>query len=217
MPPALKPGNLSSDDAWNAALQKGLIKVANNSKSLAVSSVAFSDPAPDSSDSSGYHFVPSARLGMWDGRHANIPWLQEAPDQISKVVWDSWAEIHPKTAEKLGIKQGSIINVESEHGTLKVQAVVIKSIHPDVIAIPMGQGHEEYGRYAKNRGVNPMKLLNPVREEKTGELAMYATRVKVSPTGQSQVVVRMGSSDTQAGRKLVATIPVEQYQRTEGA
>jgi anaerobic selenocysteine-containing dehydrogenase len=217
MPATLKPGNLSPDDAWNAALQKGLIKVANNNKSLSVSSVAFSDPAPDNGDSSGYHFVPSARLGMWDGRHANIPWLQEAPDQISKVVWDSWAEIHPKTAQKLGIKQGSIINVETEHGTLRVQVVVIKSIHPDAIAIPMGQGHEEYGRYAKDRGVNPMKLLNPVREEKTGELAMYATRVKVSPTGQSQVVVHMGSSDTQAGRKLVATIPVEQYQRTEGA
>jgi molybdopterin-containing oxidoreductase family iron-sulfur binding subunit len=81
----------------------------------------------------------------------------------------------------------------------------------------MGQGHEEYGRYAKGRGANPLKLLNPIKEENTGELASYATRVKVSPTGQKEVVVRLGASDTQAGRRFVVTVPVEQYQRTEGA
>ena len=97
-----------------------------------------------------------------------------------------------------------------------MQAVVIKGIHPDVIAIPMGQGHEEHGRYAKGRGVNPLKLLNPTKEEKTGELAMYATRVNASSTGDKDVVVRLGASDTQAGRRFVVTVPVDQYQRTEG-
>ncbi|WP_455206601.1 molybdopterin-containing oxidoreductase family protein [Kaarinaea lacus] len=218
MPSDYKLAGMSDSESWNTALQNGLIKVTNGSKSLSVKVVSFDDPGPAESDSKfAYHFVPSARLGMWDGRHANLPWLQEAPDQISKVVWDSWAEIHPATAEKLGIKHGSIINVASEHGTVKVQAVLIKAIHPDVIAIPMGQGHDEYGRYAKGRGANPLKLLNPVKEETTGELAMYATRVNASPTGQKEVVVRLGSSDTQAGRRFVVTVPVEQYQRTEGA
>ena len=218
MPANLKEAGMSDNDAWNAALQNGLIKVSIGSKSMTVNPVSFADPAPAAADSKyGLHFVPSPRLGLWDGRHANLPWLQEAPDQIAKVVWGSWAEIHPSTAQKLGIKHGSIINVESEHGTAKVQAVVIKSIHPDVIAIPMGQGHEEYGRYAKGRGANPLKLLNPVKEETTGELATYATRVNASPTGQKEVVVRLGASDTQAGRRLVVTVPVEQYQRTEGA
>ncbi|WP_455222597.1 molybdopterin-dependent oxidoreductase [Kaarinaea lacus] len=218
MPAELKESGMSDNDAWNSALQKGLIMVAAGSKSLSVNPLTFADPAPAESDSKyALYFVPSARLGLWDGRHANLSWLQEAPDQIAKVVWDSWAEIHPTTAEKLGIKHGSIINVESEHGTAKVQAIVIKSIHPDVIAIPMGQGHEEYGRYAKGRGINPLKLLNPVKEETTGELAMYATRVNASPTGQKEVVVRLGASDTQAGRRFVVTVPVEQYQRTEGA
>jgi len=218
MPGNLKEAGMSDNDAWNAALQHGLIKVTVSRNPLSVKPVAFADPAPAESDSNyAYHFVPSARLGLWDGRHANLPWLQEAPDQIAKVVWGSWAEIHPSTAEKLGIKHGSIIKVESEHGSAEVQAIVIKSIHPDVIAIPMGQGHEEYGRYAKGRGANPLKLLNPVKEENTGELASYATRVKVSPTGQKEVVVRLGASDTQAGRRFVVTVPVDQYQRTEGA
>jgi len=217
LPAAYKKTGAKDDDAWNYSLQKGMIKVTSGKKALSAKPVAFADPAPAQNDSKyTYQLVPSARLGLWDGRHANLPWLQEAPDQISKVVWGSWAEIHPATAKQLGIKHGSIIKVESEHGSVTVQAVLIKSVHPDVIAIPMGQGHDDYGRYAKGRGVNPLKILNPAKEAKTGGLAMYATRVNVSSTGKSEVVVRLGASDTQVGRRFVITVPVDQYNRTEG-
>ncbi|NOZ54095.1 MAG: molybdopterin-dependent oxidoreductase [Gammaproteobacteria bacterium] len=217
--PMQNSNNGTDQQAWNASLQKGVIKVTSNAEQLTFNAVSFDDPVVASSDAgtSTLYLAPSARLGLWDGRHANLPWLQEAPDQISKLVWDSWAEIHPSTAAKLGIKQGSIVSVKSEHGAVNVKAVLLKSIHPDVIAIPMGQGHEFYGRYAEGRGANPLKILNPTKEEKTGELAMYATRVSVSKTNQSEVVVKMGSSDTQVGRRLVVTMPVEQYQRSEGA
>jgi len=215
--PSQAKGSGTDEQTWNTALQKGVINITPGAKQIASSAVNFEDPAAEGdAGASTLYLAPSARLGLWDGRHANLPWLQEAPDQISKLVWDSWAEIHPSTAAKLGIKQGSIVNVKSEHGAVKVKAILLKSIHPNVIAIPLGQGHETYGRYAKDRGVNPLKILNPTKEEKTGELAMYATRVSVANTNQSEVVVKMGSSDTQAGRRLVVTMPVEQYQRSEG-
>ena len=30
------------------------------------------------------------------------PWLQESPDPLTTVVWDSWAELHPSTAKAHG-------------------------------------------------------------------------------------------------------------------
>jgi hypothetical protein len=33
---------------------------------------------------------------------ANKPWLQEVPDPTTTVMWNSWVEINPKTAETLG-------------------------------------------------------------------------------------------------------------------
>ena len=217
MPPEYKREGLNAEKAWQAALQTGVINVSATSKSLDAKIIEFGDPANVQEGSANFPFylVASPRLGLWDGRHANLPWLQEAPDQISKVVWDSWAEIHPATAEKLGIKQGAIIKVASEHGSVELKAVLLKGVHPEVIAIPMGQGHKGYGRYADGLGVNPLKLLSPVKEEKTGELAMNATRVNVTKTGAKDVVVKLGSSDTQHGRKLVVTVPVDRYQRTE--
>ena len=212
-----KSGATTEEQAWNNALQKGVVSISSDNKSLNDKVAEFASPAPAAAGSGQYHLMPSPRLGLWDGRHANLPWLQEAPDQISKVVWDSWAEIHPTTAAKLGIESGNIIKVKSDEGEVTLKAILIRGIHPDVISIPLGQGHTEYGRYAKGLGVNPLKIISPSKEEKTGEMAMFATRVTVSKTDMKDVIVKLGSSDTQMGRKFVVTVPVEQVKRTEGA
>ena len=38
-----------------------------------------------------------------DGKGARNPWLQEIPHPMSQIVWDSWMEINPDTAKKMGI------------------------------------------------------------------------------------------------------------------
>lgn len=218
MPDSYKQNPASEEHSWNAVLQSALINVQTTDEPLSVSVGDIEPPkAPVNDSAYPFTLVPSVRLGLWDGRHANLPWLQEAPDQIAKVVWDSWAEIHPSTAKKMGIEQGSIIKVSSKHGEVTLKAMLLKGVHPDVVAIPMGQGHTEYGRYAKGLGVNPLKILAPEQEQKTGELAMYATNVKITNTGKKDTVVKIGTTDTQMGRKLVGTVPVEQVRRTEGA
>jgi len=40
-----------------------------------------------------------------------------------------------------------------------------------VVARPIGQGHEHYGRSAKRQGSFPVKLLVPEEDEETGALA----------------------------------------------
>ena len=217
LPAGLKAGG-SDDEFWTGALQKGVVEVPVASKSLTSKVVSFADPQSDTDSSYALTLVPTPRLGLWDGRHANLPWLQEAPDQISKVVWDSWAELHPDTAAKHGIAQGDLISVSSAQGDIKVRAVLLKSVQRDAVAVPLGQGHEAYGRYAKGLGANPLKLLTATTEDKTGELAMYATRVNVKRVAGAEQfgLVKMGASDTQAGRKLVVTVPLDQVRRTEG-
>jgi molybdopterin-containing oxidoreductase family iron-sulfur binding subunit len=220
MPAAVKNNATSNNEFWNNALQKGVIDVADDTGSLKSTVVSFETPASKGKGDGALTLVPSPRLGLYDGRHANLPWLQEAPDQISKVVWDSWAEIHPDTAEKNGIGNGDLIRVSSLHGNLELRAVLFKGVHRDAIAIPLGQGHEAYGRYAKDLGVNPLSILNATTDTKTGELAMYSTQVDVTRLGPSDplgiVKIGAGSGDSQAGRKLVGTVPVQQVRRTEG-
>lgn len=95
-----------------------------------------------------------------DGSFANLPALQELPDAMTSVMWGSWVEINPKTASSLGVADGDQVEVSTEHGSLRVPAVLYPAIRADVIAMPFGQGHAGYGRYATNRGANPA-VLNP--------------------------------------------------------
>ena len=55
-----------------------------------------------------------------------------------------------------------MLEVASQHGTLRAPALVTPGIAPDVIAMPVGQGHENFTRYATGRGANPISILAPM-------------------------------------------------------
>jgi len=96
---------------------------------------------------------------LHDGRGANKPWLQELPDPVSKITWHSWVEVHPDTAAKWGVATGDLLALKSPFGRVQFPAWITKSVRPDVLAVPTGQGHTAYGRYAKDRSANAFELL----------------------------------------------------------
>lgn len=130
-----------------------------------------------------FYFQPYVSEAFLDGSLAHLPWMQELPDVLSTVTWGSWLELNPKTAEKLQIRQGDLIRVRSRHGTLETPAVLNPAIAFDVVAMPMGQGHEQFGRYGRQRGANPMHVVAPLEVEHVGSLAWAATRVSLSRIG----------------------------------
>lgn len=115
-----------------------------------------------------------------DGRGAPLPWLQQLPDPMTTVVWDSWMEINPRTAAELGINFGDLVEVASPQGSLRLPAVIYPGIRPDMVAIPLGQGQRGGGRYAQGRGVNPLALLTTTMEGTEPQPAWNATRVRVT-------------------------------------
>ena len=137
---------------------------------------------------------PSPRFG--DGTHSNRPWLQELPDPVSKVMWHSWVEMNPATAERLGLRQGDVVSVATAEGSVEVPVWAYPGIREDVVAIAMGGGHTEYGQFANGKGVNPMALLPATIDGDSGALALVAAGVTVTATGAwRRLVTNEGSSD----------------------
>jgi anaerobic selenocysteine-containing dehydrogenase len=170
---------------WTGTLPGGLsATVAGAGAGAAAAAAAYADPQFDG-DAAQYpfHFLPYPSNQFLDGSLAHLPWLQEMPDPLTSAMWSTWVEINPATAEKLGIAQGDVVEVTSGHGKLQAGAVITPGIAPDVIAMPAGQGHRTYTRYASGRGANPAELLAPVTEKTTGALAWAATRVRVARVG----------------------------------
>jgi anaerobic selenocysteine-containing dehydrogenase len=128
------------------------------------------------------YLYPSGLLG--DGRGANQPWLQGSPDPMTTVSWQTWVELHPDAAQELDVKDGDIVLVTSSEGDLEAPVYVYPAIRPDTVAIPFGQGHADYGRFARNRGSNPLQLVGTQTDATGSNLAWASLRVKVRPTGQ---------------------------------
>lgn len=123
---------------------------------------------------------------------ANKPWLQELPDPTTTVMWNTWVEMNPATADELGIEDDDVIRIVSEAGAVEAPVYRYPAIRPDVIAIPFGQGHTAYGQYAAGRGVNPADLLG-LHFNEAGDLAFGGMKVKIEKTGKKKVLSRLES------------------------
>lgn len=149
-----------------------------------------------------FYMILYPQAAYRDGRGANLPWLQELPDPMTSVVWGSWVDINPKTAAKLGVKEGDLVNIDSPSGRITVPVYIYPGIRPDTIAVPIGQGHTQYGRFAKQRGANPISILPYREDERSGAVALNVTRVSISPAGPGKLV-KMEGSTREFGREII--------------
>jgi anaerobic selenocysteine-containing dehydrogenase len=131
-----------------------------------------------------YHLVLFEHPHIGHGEAAHIPWLASLPDPITSAVWRTWVEVNPRVAREQGLQEGDIVAIESTQGRVEVPVYVSPAAAPNVLAMPMGWGHKEMGRWAKGRGVNPLSLLGRLADE-TGAPAYAATRVRMSKTGRT--------------------------------
>jgi hypothetical protein len=149
--------------------------------------------APAQVDGTGdFYLFPFMSPILGDGSGANKPWLQETPDPTTTVMWNTWVEINPHTADRLGIANDDVVKISSPRGELEAVVYLYPAIRPDTIAIPFGQGHTAYGRYAQGRGVNPHNLLSLIFNG-ADDLAYEATKVQIKKTGRKQPLSRLES------------------------
>jgi len=86
---------------------------------------------------------------LYDGRFANIAWLQELPDPVSKLSWDNAALISPATASKLALKRGDMVSLTVDGRSVEVGVFVLPGVADDVVAFTVGYGRGEVaGRWA---------------------------------------------------------------------
>ena len=144
-------------------------------------------------------------LHFFDGRGANRPWLQEIPDPLLKTTWGTGVEMTPDAARALGAEEGQLVTIASDHGQVEASVIVNPHLAEGVVAIAIGQGHTDFGRYATGRGVNPMALLDPAPEP-LGGVRWVGTGVDVTPRALSRPIPRLQRTFDQEGRDLAQAV-----------
>lgn len=140
------------------------------------------EPIPYVGDTEEYPFLLNVitlmSLGPY-GAAANMPSLQEISGMTVGERWDSWLEMNPEAAHEHGLHNKDEVWIESPYGRLKTKVRLVKSLHPGVVNLPHNQGHTAIGRWARDRGVNGLGIMNPASEPATGLASFTNTRVKV--------------------------------------
>jgi len=145
---------------------------------------------------------------LGDGRGANKPWLQELPDPVTKIAWQTVVEMHPLTGLRMGLENGDVVEVTTSAGSLKVPVYLYLGIRQDTIALASGRGHAQNaaGRYAY-AGENALDLL-PVVEDASGGLITCSTKARVTKTGGHVDLVTTEGSARQHGRGIAQALTV---------
>lgn len=141
---------------------------------------------------------PFASIKTFDGRAANRPWLLELPDPLTQILWDSWAELHPDTAKRYGLAHGDVVTIRNDFGEINVPVYVTEFVHKNIVAVPLGQGHKSFGRYAEQVAEANVWSLLPAFSLVSAKAAISRSRIKTD-------LVHQDGSKSQMGREIART------------
>jgi molybdopterin-containing oxidoreductase family iron-sulfur binding subunit len=207
-------GKLGSPDAFDTALQNGVIEsaaAAPSGGSFNGGSVATAAGAIGAGRRGGKdELVLYQKVSIGTGKQAGNPWLQELPDPISKATWDNYALISTSKAKELGIDYNSVdyeyypskpvISIKAGNKELKLPVLVIPGMNANTIAVALGYGRtKNFGKAAEGVGQNayPFVTFNGTN------IIYFTPDVTVSKTGDSQKVAQMQIQNSYVGRTEV--------------
>ncbi len=148
------------ETGWRKALHDGWIAdTVVTGPAKASVDVAFHGaiPAPTPKDSVEIIFRPDPNV--YDGRWANVGWLQELPKPVVSLSWDNAALVSGATLAKWNLEEEDIVEITVGDGRVKAPVIVMPG-HPDnSVTVYLGYGRE-VGRVAGGAGFNAYLIRN---------------------------------------------------------
>ena len=120
---------------------------------------------PTSADGLEVSFIVDP--SVYDGRYANLGWLQELPDPMTKLTWDNAAVMGPALAKKLdvefdtesgGNQERPMVQIGVEGRSLTAGVFVSPGIAGDTVILALGYGRKGVGRVAEGAGFDSYTL-----------------------------------------------------------
>ena len=200
-------------DAWEKWLSDGFIAgtatPAEAPKVMHEAILAEANKVAPAATGLEVNIVPDSRV--WDGRFANVGWLQELPDPVTKLTWDNAALVSPSTAEQLGLAQGDLVDL-GLHGPPARAPILIAPGHADgCVTVSMG-----YGRRAQAEGLcNGLGFDTAALRH--SDAPWFSSGLTVTPTGARHPLAQTQEHHSMEGRLIAASTTLKDLERTAEA
>jgi molybdopterin-containing oxidoreductase family iron-sulfur binding subunit len=143
---------------------------------------------------------------LFDGRFGNIGWLQELPDPITKITWDNAALMSRTTADKLGVSNNQMVEVQFRARRMEIPAWICPGHADDSIAVAVGYGRKAGGRVVENVGSDAYAIRTAVDGDFGGGLSV------VRASGE-RLLAQTQEHWSMEGRPLVRESIHQEYQK----
>ncbi|MFC1884311.1 molybdopterin-dependent oxidoreductase [Thermodesulfobacteriota bacterium] len=139
------------------------------------------EPLQKDDNSAAYDLtlVPYEIINLSSGWLPNPPFLYKTLFDTQLRKEESFADINPKTAERLEVKQGDRVIIESPMGEVRVRANLFDGAMPDVVYLPLGFGHTAYDEFSRGKGENPNDIIYGGKDPLSGHPVWWNTPVKL--------------------------------------
>ena len=175
------------DGRWMEVLRRGLV---------ANSAPAPVDPGPPAEIRLPPPMPPGAVEAVirpdprvWDGRLANISWLQEVGDPLSKLTWGNAATLSPSLARRVGVAEGEVLAVEAGGRRIEAPVVILPDQAPQTVGLTLGYGRRHAGAVGDDLGYDANRLRTAAEPWVIGGL-------RLTPTGRKVELARLQLTKT---------------------
>jgi MoCo/4Fe-4S cofactor protein with predicted Tat translocation signal len=157
---------------WRKSLHDGWVEgTAFSAKSVGAPKSVLAAAAPAAS---GIEVSFRPDVSLYDGRFANVGWLQELPKQITSLSWDNAALMSMNTMGDLKLDENGKVEIEL-NGRKVIAPVLMVPGHPDgAITVHLGLGRRvEAGRVGAGVGFNAYGL-------RTSDAPLFTSGAKIT-------------------------------------
>ncbi|HVR72119.1 MAG TPA: TAT-variant-translocated molybdopterin oxidoreductase [Vicinamibacteria bacterium] len=219
-------GGLGGDfeRAWQQALHDGVVRApaAEGTATLPAAPTASTTPAAApfaaapvaAAETQGLELAFRPDPSVYDGRFANVGWLQELPKPLTKLTWDNAALMSPRTAARLGItteatSRGTttdLVLLRYRGRAVTAPALAVPG-HPDeTVTVHLGYGRARAGRVGSGLGFNAYAL-------RTSDAPWSGAGLEVAKTGERYTLAVTQEHWSLEGRNIVRAATRAQHER----
>ena len=141
-----------------------------------------------------FYLIPFKSHVFGDGNSLSNPWAQGTPDPLTSITWETWVEMNNKTADKLDIKPGDIVEVKSKVGSLELPVYVHPAVPTNTVSIPIGLGKDNFTRYSSGRGSNVVNIIDSSKLNENGDIMWNSTTVQIIKTKENKKISKFEGS-----------------------
>ena len=153
---------------WRRAVHDGVVAgSALPTKTPAINGAALATPPHKYRLEGKLEIVFRPDPTIYDGRFANLGWLQELPKPITKITWDNAAIMSPATANQLGVYKETLnagydgvpmVELTYQGRTLRAPVWAQPGCADGSVTVHLGYGRTKAGRAGTGAGFNPYGL-----------------------------------------------------------